>query len=403
MSRKIVHVDMDAFYASVEQLDHPEYRGKPVIVGADPRKGRGRGVVAAASYEARKFGIHSAQPISQAYRLCPQGIFVRVRGERYAEISRRIMDIFYQYTPKVEPISLDEAFLDLTGTERLWGQADDAARRIKQQIRNRLNLTASVGIGPNKLIAKIASDLDKPDGFISVPDSQVLSFLENLPAKSLWGVGAQTQKQLSVLGVSAIGDLRRIGEEALTAQFGNMGGLLWRQARGMDENPVLSRSDIKSISNEVTFNEDVDSPEILRQTLFALCEKVGFRLRGKKLLGRTVHLKIRFENFDTRIRSHTLEEATSLDQEIFEAILLLFQAFDLEGKKVRLLGAGVSRFVDSLNRQTALFPSGSEKADRVQDAMDLLKQRFGRRIVKRGGAMCSRKNSNDQECSPHAF
>ncbi|NQT27937.1 DNA polymerase IV [candidate division KSB1 bacterium] len=403
MSRKIIHIDMDAFYASVEQLDHPEYRGKPVIVGSDPKKGSGRGVVAAASYEARKYGIHSALPISKAYRLCPDGVFVRGRGKRYVEISSSIMEIFYKYTPKVEPISLDEAFLDLTGTERLWGDVENTARKIKDQIQRDLHLTASVGIGPNKLIAKIASDLDKPDGFVSVPESNIQEFLENLSVKKLWGVGPQTQKQLIMLGVESIGDLARLNKDVLIDRFGKMGEILCHHAKGLDENLVHEERSVKSISNEVTFNRDEDSQEIIRNTLLSLSEKVGFRLREKNLRGRTIQLKIRFEGFDTHTRSQTLEDSTCLDHDIYETVLLMLQSLDLNSRKVRLVGVGISQFMDSENCQVSLFEGESDKTTRAQQAMDLIKQRFGKRMIKRGGTISSQSESNTKKYSPHSF
>ena len=402
MTRKIVHIDMDAFYASVEQLDHPEHRGKPVIVGADPRQGSGRGVVAAASYEARRFGIHSAQPISRAYKLCPEGIFVRGRGKRYVEISRQIMDIFRSYTPVVEPISLDEAFLDLTGTERLWGEVEKTARQIKNRIRETLHLTASVGIGPTKLIAKIASDLEKPDGFVSVPQQNVRSFLENLPVKKLWGVGPQTQKQLTLMGIRSIGDLAELNEEILSDRFGKMGKLLYRHARGEDDNPVHAERDAKSISNEITFNEDLDSYETLRRTLLFLSETVGFRLRNQNLRGKTIHLKIRFEDFETRTRSQTLCEPTALDRDIFETALTMMHALDTAGRKVRLIGVGISQFADGHSGQADLFQSDAAQTSRAQKAVDSIKQKFGKRSIGRGGTLSSHSEYNQKGYSPHA-
>jgi len=403
MNRKIAHIDMDAFYASVEQLDHPEYRGKPVIVGADPKQGKGRGVVAAASYEARKYGIHSAQPISRAYKLCPNGIYVHGRGKRYVEISRKIMDIFHQYTPLVEPISLDEAFLDLTGTERLWGEVEETARRIKATIQNELHLTASVGIGPTKLIAKIASDLEKPDGFVTVTETDVQKFLKDLPVKKLWGVGPQTRKQLALLGVRTVGDLSELTEAILAERFGKMGKLLYRHARGEDEDAVHAERDVKSISNEITFHQDVDSCDTLHQTLLSLSEKVGFRLRKIHLQGRTIHLKVRFENFDTRARAHTLEEPTALDRDIFESALMLMQTLDMEERKVRLIGVGISQFVDEQGGQVSLFDKSSDKSILAQNAMDSIKQRFGKRSIKRGGTISSRIDSHQKGYSPHSY
>lgn len=384
MNRVIIHVDMDAFYASVEQRDDPALRGKPVIVGADPKTGRGRGVVSAASYEARQFGVHSAQPISKAYRLCPQGIFLPVRGRRYAEVSRRIMDIFRAYTPLVETISLDEAFLDMTGTEKLLGPAKEVGRRIKGQIREQESLTASVGIGPNKLVAKIASDLEKPDGFVVVRSEDVQAFLAPLPVGKLWGIGKKTEERLADLGIRTVGELAVLSQETLERMFGRMGLVLWERAHGIDGSPVVPLHEAKSISNERTFEEDVGDPSVLQNTLLRLSEKVGYRLRKAGLVGRTVVLKVRLSDFTTFVRHATFSGPTFLGETIYAEALSLFENVNLRRQAVRLLGVGMTQLSSATAMQTDLFGEGDEKRKRVSQAVDRLKQKYGEGVIGRG-------------------
>ncbi|HDQ46080.1 MAG TPA: DNA polymerase IV [bacterium] len=380
-SRQIIHVDMDAFYASVEQLDFPEYRGRPVIVGADPRGGKGRGVVSAASYEARKYGVHSAQPISRAYRCCPQGIFVRARMDRYMEISARIMRIFEVFSPRVEPISLDEAFLDVTGTGRLWNDAEEPGREIKQRIRMEESLTASVGIGPNKLVAKIASDHGKPDGLIQVLPEKVYAFLGPMPVGRLWGVGKWTQQVLAEMGVVTVADLRMLSEEILRKKFGRMGEVLFRHARGLDETPVFAERQVKSVSNEHTFERDTNDIQMLRHTLKALSERVGYRLRKENFSGRTVMLKIRFEPFQTCIRHMTSAASIRGGNALYECALSMLDEFDLTENRVRLIGVGLTQLIPHASQQGDLFEAESEKRNKMTEALDALKDRFGQDVI----------------------
>jgi len=305
--RKIVHVDMDAFYAAIEQLDNPKLRGLPVIVGGDPAS---RGVVSTASYEARRFGVHSAMPAAQARRLCPQGIFLRPRFPRYHEVSRQIRRIFYSYTPLVEPLSLDEAFLDLTDTEWLFGPAEEVAREIKRRVREETGLTCSVGVAPNKFLAKLASDLEKPDGFVIVRAGEELPFLENLPVSCLFGVGEKTARRLQDLGLSTIGQLREVPLEKLVHEFGSFGRTLYNLARGIDPSPVVPEREVRSLGQERTFAEDISDGEVLKRALFELSEEVGRRLRAAGLKGRTVQVKVRFADFTTTTRSATLPRPT---------------------------------------------------------------------------------------------
>ena len=305
----IIHGDMDAFYASVEERDRPELVGKPVIVGGSPEK---RGVVSAANYVARKYGVHSAMPAVTARRLCPQGIYLPPRIDYYAEISRQIRDIFERFTPLVEPLSLDEAFLDVTGSENLFGPAVEIGRQIKQAIRKELRLVASVGVAPNKFLAKIASDLKKPDALVVVEPDKVQEFLDPLPVERLWGVGKQSSKVFERLGIRTIGQLRQCPLDMLQARFGSSGEHLWNLAHGRDDRPVVPEREAKSISNETTFEHDIADMDVLRAWLVDLIEQVGCRLRRHGLRGRTVHLKVRFADFSLITRSQTLPEPTDI-------------------------------------------------------------------------------------------
>ncbi|MGZ8441745.1 MAG: DNA polymerase IV, partial [Candidatus Deferrimicrobiaceae bacterium] len=274
-ARGILHLDLDAFYASVEVLDHPELRGKPVIVGGDER----RGVVAAASYEARKFGVHSAIPTATAKRLCPKGIFLPVRMSRYAEMSDMVFAIYRRFTPLVEPLSIDEAFLDVTGCDRLFGSAEEAARKIKAAVREETGLTVSAGVAPNKFLAKIASDLGKPDGLTVVPLGGEQVFLDPLPVGKMWGVGKVTGEALLGRGIRTIGDLRRSPREMLVGAFGAHGEHLYELARGIDDRPVETERDAKSIGHEDTFDHDLRDRGAMRRELLSLADRVSSRLR----------------------------------------------------------------------------------------------------------------------------
>lgn len=384
IDQTIMHVDMDAFYAAIEQRDHPDFLGKPVVVGADPKHGRGRGVVSTASYEARQFGIHSAQPISQAWKCCPNAIFLPVRMSRYQSVSKQIMDILSSFSPNLEKISLDEAFLDIRGTERLLGSPLQIAKAIKKQIVDTVGLTASVGIGPNKLIAKIASDHQKPDGLTEIRSDQVEGFLNPLPVRRLWGIGKQTEKRLHTFGVKYIGDLAKFDLDFLVREFGKWGRCLYFYARGIDDSPVISYRDAKSISNEVTFGQDEINRENIRKTLLKLCDKVGFRLREQNYTARTITLKVRFSDFTTLVRNSTLPKSIHLSETIYQEIFHLFESIDTDQRPIRLLGVGVSQLLSAQAMQYDLFHV-SEKADRVTQAVDQLKTRFGSHIIHRGG------------------
>src|SRR5262247_4019502 len=297
--RSILHVDMDAFYASVEQLDNPEYKGRPVIVGADPRGGKGRGVVAACSYEARKFGVRSALPISRAWKLCPEGVYVRPRMDRYVEISGQVMEVFRHFTDLVEPLSIDEAFLDITGSIALLGPPENIARSIKKEIRETTGLTASVGLAPNKFLAKIASDLRKPDAFVVVREGEIEAFLRDLPISRLWGVGPKTEQRLHEMGFRTIGQVAMATRESLVRSLGSLGEHLYQLSRGHDERPVVPNWEPKSVSSETTFDEDTADRELLVRTILDLSDHVAERLRKDNYRARKVTLKLRYSSFST--------------------------------------------------------------------------------------------------------
>jgi len=382
----ILHVDMDASYASVEQRDRPELVGRAVIVGGDADR---RGVVAAASYEARKFGVHSAMPSATARRLCPQAVFLPPRIDHYAAISRQIRAIFERYTPLVEPLSLDEAFLDVTGSEQLFGPAAEIGRRIKREIRDELRLVASVGVAANKFLAKLASDLEKPDGFVVVDPHGVQVFLDPLPVSRLWGVGKVSNRALEKLGVHTIGQLRRLPVEVLASKFGSMGEHLGRLARGVDDRPVVPDHQAKSISHETTFAVDVADREVLRAWLLELVEQVARRLRRHQLRARTVELKVRFADFRTITRSQTLPVATNVTAELWEAATTVLDGRLPKGlAPVRLLGFGASGLDASPQVQRQLFdqPDHARQAQ-LDAATDAIHDRFGLDAIGRAGKM----------------
>jgi DNA polymerase-4 len=374
--RLIMHVDMDAFFAAIEQLDHPELRDKPVIVGARPGT---RGVVATCSYEARRFGIRSAMPISEAYARCPQGHYVRPRMKRYASVSRDVMNALESVSPVIEPVSIDEAFIDVSGLEDLWGRPGEIGRRAKDAIADATGLTASVGIGPNRLIAKIASDRDKPDGLTVVSPGDVLAFLAPLDVTCLRGVGRILGQRLARLGIRTVTDLRRWSVEKLIAHFGrSTGEMLHRQSRGIASDVVGLKEERKSISKETTFNEDVQNLEILRNTMQSQAAEVGRLARSQSLCGRCVSIKVRLEGFETHTRSRTLENPVDCDNEIFRVGWDLFSTSRFPGRRVRLIGIGLSLL--ERERQLGLF-APEETMRKVMDVKDRIMTRFGKNAL----------------------
>jgi DNA polymerase-4 len=387
----ILHVDMDAFYASIEQRDRPEWIGRPVVVGGSPS---GRGVVAAASYEARRFGVHSAMPTATALRLCPELIVLPVRMGHYVEVSQRIRDIFHRYTPLVEPLSLDEAFLDVGPSQQLFGTGLQIAQRIKQEIFEETQLIASVGVAPNKFLAKIASDLEKPDALVVVDPDHIDSFLAPLPISRLWGVGKVTASKMQQLGVETIGQLRGLSAEQLRRHFGEHGEHFWNLARGLDRRPVVPDRQSQQISHETTFPRDVTDIDVLRQRLWELTEQVARRLRQCQRCGRTVQLKLRLSDFRTITRSRSLQQPTDTTGELWEtARSLLEQALTAStlSEGIRLIGMGVSGLVDPPLVQQRLFEDETSELhqqhrqlDKVTDAVQA---RFGSRAIIRGNSL----------------
>ena len=384
--RVILHVDMDAFYASIEQLDDPNLKGRPVIVGADPRQGLGRGVVAACSYEARKFGVRSALPISRAWKLCPEGAYVRPRMERYVEVSHEVMEVLRRFTNLVEPLSIDEAFLDVTGSTTLFGAPIQIARAVKKQIREATGLTASAGVAPNKFLAKIASDLKKPDGLVVVDPDGVQAFLDDLPISRLWGVGPKTEVRLREMGLHTIGAVRARRQEDLIQALGNnLGAHLHQLAMGSDDRPVVPNWEPKSISNETTFEEDTRDRELLVKTIRRLAESVGRRLRRDNYRARKVTLKVRLEPFETHTRQVSLKRPVDTDEEIIRLALSLFDQFSLE-RRIRLIGVGTGDIVRPGEEPMQLGLFDEPRKDSVIDrTVDAIRDRFGEDLIQRGG------------------
>ncbi len=376
MPRTIIHVDMDAFYASVEQRDRPELRGRPVVVGGSPEQ---RGVVSAASYEAREFGVRSAMAMATAVRLCPHLVRLPVDMAKYQAVSRQVMDILRQFTPLLEPLSIDEAFLDVTGCEKLFGTAGEIAGQIKDRIRQEVGLTASVGVAPNKFLAKLASDLEKPDGLVVVEEHEVEDFLRDLPISHLWGVGKVTEEALQRIGIRTIGDLAQRPREELQRRFGEHGTHLHQLAHGRDDRPVQHSGEAKSVSSETTFAQDTSDAEVLHRVLLRLSEDVGRRLRKVGLRGRTVQLKLRFADFKTITRSRTLDAPTDSDAAIYAAARALLARAGARRRLVRLLGVGVSNFARA--QQRTLFDD--EPSATVDEAVDELRERYGRDSIRR--------------------
>ena len=384
----ILHVDMDAFYASVEQRERPEFKGTPVVVGADPRGGKGRGVVAACSYEARQYGIHSALPISQAWHLCPTANYVRPNGVLYGDVSGRIMRILRQFTDLVEPVSIDEAFLDVTGSSRLFGDGRSIARSIKGRVLKEQELTCSIGVATNKFVAKIASDVDKPDGLCIVPRGKEENFLMDLPIRKIWGVGPRSEERLKRWGIRTIADIAARKQSFWVRKLGKRGDHLWHLSQGIDERPVQPSRGFKSLSHESTFERDCTDLKEIKKTLLSLSEKVAGRCRKHGLLGSCVRLKWRFGDFSTFSRQRKLDESTDDAQRLFSVALDLSRDFFPLTRAVRLIGVGVSGFEERRSpSQAAFFGDLDERKRSLDDSVDRIAERFGSQAIRKASLL----------------
>lgn len=379
---------MDAFYASVEQRDDPALRGKPVLVGGTG----GRGVVCAASYESRVFGCRSAMPMGQAIRLCPQAIIVRPNFERYVKASEQVFAIFESFTPEIEGLSLDEAFLDVSGSVRLLGTPRSMAETIRERVQREVRLTCSVGVAPNKFLAKLASDLRKPDGLTEVPADRngIIRMLAPLPVSRMWGIGPKAEARLVSAGIRTVGDMQTRTVEQLSGVLGAWGARCWELCHGIDDRPVVTARQAKSVGHEETFGVDVGSPEDLRSILMQQVEHVARRLRKHALKGRTITLKLRYPDFDTLSRSRTLARATDSTNEIWTAAAELLEAFiaSPDFGALRLLGVSISELDGGEGTQLELFaPAQDARHTRLDQATDAISKRFGPGAVKRGRSL----------------
>lgn len=381
--RSILHVDMDQFFAAIAVLDDPSLKGKPVLVGG----GGPRGVLSTASYEARKFGCRSAMPTAMALRLCPDAVLVKVPGERIREMSAKLFDLLDQVSPLVQPLSCDEAFIDATGSLRLLGQPEAIARHIKQRVRDELRLTASVGVAPNKFLAKLASDLEKPDGLTVIPPeaAKIQAILDPLPIGRMWGVGPATEAKLNRRGVRTFADLRRLTEDQLQHDTGEDASRLYRLSRGIDDRPVIPSREAKSIGQEQTFHQDIRDPDHIRAIMLTQAEDVARRLRHEQLLARGITVKIRYGNFETITRSATLDRPTDLTDEIYRPAIALFDHWAKRAfQPVRLIGVTAGPLTHE-DPQPQLFADPTrEKKKQVEQTLDLIKTKFGKRAVHRG-------------------
>lgn len=393
----ILHVDMDAFYASVEQLDDPSLRGKAIIIGAP----ESRSVVSSASYEARRFGVRSAMPVGQALRLCPHAIVVPPHFDRYVEMSARVMAIFRDVTPLVEPLSIDEAFLDVRGARRLWGSPGEIARMLRRRVLDETGLTCSIGVAATKHVAKMASTISKPDGLLIVPERATLDFLAARPVRALWGVGPKASAALEARGIRTVADVRETPRVVLARALGEaMGEQVWRLAHGIDPRPVDTQRVEKSVGHEETFHEDISDDAILRAELRRLADRVGARLRGGGWEGSTVAIKVRFADFTTISRSQTLSEPTAVGQRIGDAALELFASID-RPLPVRLIGVRAEKLRPAGSAAPALWDD-DEGWRRIEDALDGATAKFGRGVVTRATLLGKARGGGSLPSSPPA-
>lgn len=371
--RKIIHVDMDAFFAQIEQRDNPEYKNKPLIVGGPLN----RGVVSTASYEARKYGIHSGMPLSRAKRLCPEGIYIPVDMEKYLRESANIKDVFYRFTPLVETLGSDEGFLDVTGCEKLFGSSLAIAKKIKGNIYENTNLTSSAGLGPNKFLAKLASNIGKPNGLTVLEGTdEVLKKIKLLPVSYIWGVGNVTNKELKSMGIETIGDLADTPVGLIEARFGEPGRAMHNMSNGIDNREVIPNRGIKSIGREITYRKDIDDLSILRSTLLLLLKKISRNMRYKGYRGKVITLKLRFSDFRMISRRMTLKKYTYGIFDMHSCAVLLLKAVDLNRKKIRLIGVSVSG-LKQISEPDNLLSDDRSRDENLTEAINIISNKFG--------------------------
>ncbi len=381
--RAILHIDMDAFFAAVEQRDHPELKGKPVLVGGDGP----RGVVAAASYEARAYGCHSAMPSSIAKRLCPNAIFVKGSHSTYSQVSKQVFEILERFSPTIQPISIDEAFLDVTGSTHLFGSPTDIAIEIRRLVKAELDLTCSIGIAPNKFLAKLASDMNKPDGYTRITEDTITQILDPLPVEKLIGVGQSTKRTLDRLGVRTVKQLRGLPVETLVARLGDFGEKLHRLAQGIDDRPVRIDRGAKSISHEHTFAADLDNPDEVRAVIARQASDVAARLRKHNRYAKTISIKVRFGDFETITRSITLDKQTNETNTIHNTAKSLFDLWAKSFRPVRLIGVALSQLTES-PAEPGLFDTQAHKKNQAVDqATDAITKRFGKDALTRASTL----------------
>lgn len=387
----ILHVDMDAFYASVAELDHPEYKGKALVVGAGAR-----GVVLSANYEARKFGIRAAMPVGRAKRMAPHAIFIAPEHHRYSEISERVMAIFHSYTPLVEPISLDEAFLDVTGSQKLFGTGREIAAKIREQVEKEEGITCSVGLAQSKFIAKLASQHCKPNGMLEIKSDRILEFLHPLPVRAIWGVGPKTAESLERLGLHTVSDIAHTPRATLIRALGeSTGASLYELAWGRDYRDVIPDEPEKSIGNEETFSEDLDNPEEILREFLRMTEKATARLRERSLFAKTISIKIKFADFSSLTRSKTVPIAIDNTHDTYEVVKALYLALRNDGARIRLVGVSLSQLQEGAPVQLEL--GARERGWREADtAIDRAQARFGRGSV-RPGRLIRPESGSDEE------
>ena len=384
MTRRLMHVDLDAFFVSVEQVDNPALKGKPVVVGGRPER---RGVVAAASYEARAFGLHAGMPLAKASRLCPQAIFIEGNFTKYQRASQQFMAILARFSPYIEPLGLDEAYLEVTGFESLHGSINRMALAIKKRVKDELGLSASIGIASAKVVAKVASELSKPDGLLEIAPGEERSFLAPLPVAKLPGVGKKTERFLKSLGITTIGELADTPVGALKSHLGIFGEVLQRHARGIDEREVTPPGEAKSISRETTFANDTRDLSRLKATLRYLSERVGSQLREQGKEARCVTLRLRYSDFTTITRRHTLSRGTSADQTIFEnGSALMKRALSQASEPIRLIGIGVSGLTEPVRQLHMLDPS-TLRLEQLNKTIDRIRKKYGFTAIQTGRTM----------------